>query len=196
MQKLNESAKSNNLENLDPKYAGVEGFLLFVCFYLIILQTIGNLILLFSNYNNIINMSRYRDLHTIAFIDSALYLIYIFSGIYAGISLLLIKKNATKKAKAFLIFGILYAIISPIVLVVGGDLDFNFTIFIRSLIPQIIWYNLGASYLKNSKRIKNTYHPNHFNLVKEKLVNKMNKWFNIPKETLISLIKDESIISQ
>lgn len=148
---------------LDTKLRGVGGWLLCMCITLVIINPIYNG---FRIYNNI---SFIRDWYTkVLHQEVPLWLyaqFYIFIpillfGLYCGIQLWRISRNAISLTKVYLLTSLGFGILL-LVLGVLGNLIFDLEINLSPLWGQLIFGTLSFcawfGYLDRSKRVKNTY---------------------------------------
>jgi len=148
----------NNLTppKLPENLVGVSGWLLLFCISLTILSPLVNIIPLVNE------ISSDPDLLSsiIGAILTAGPLIY---GIIIGIRLWLVKPNALKHAKIFLVVVLaINLLILAVSILMRSDSRQLFSTAIRSILPFIIWW----SYLSRSIRVRNTYQTTK-NMTKE-----------------------------
>lgn len=149
---------------LEPK--GVEGWLLLLCFVLIIFSpilTLGGIVnTLQSMKENHLFLDRHPGLYSVLRADIILSSIVCYYGINAGWALYKINVGAVKKVKNYFIIATAYQIASFLLPMTVEDLPKEYIDSIsnegskqtiKSLLSIAVWY----LYIVKSKRVKNTY---------------------------------------
>lgn len=153
----------SDLQNEKSEKTRVGGWLLLLCFALVIGSPLITLYNLISSYREVVPLfDLYPGLKNILYIDGFLSMALTILGIRAGIALWTIKKNAVKIAKNYFLIFLAYSVVAIFLPFTAGlpsevnDAMIPETIkgFIKSLISFGIWY----SYLNVSKRVKATYY--------------------------------------
>ncbi len=145
---------------LEPK--GVGGWLLILCFKLMILNPlyilndIGNIIE--NMQENKLYLEKQPALYSLLRADIIFSIIVFYFSINAGWALARINKGAVKKVKFFFLIVIIYRIIYYFL---PMTLDLNIE-YRNELAVKLMLYSFGSiliwyMYLINSKRVKNTY---------------------------------------
>lgn len=147
---------------IEQKYKGVGGWLLFFCISLTILSPLTSLVSYTNNFNQIESLFiQFPGLKTVSYIDIILISCIMIFSVYAGIALWSIKKDAVKIAKTYLMTFLVYIIISSILPFLAGlpssVNDAMITPTVTSAIRSIIYFGIWNSYLNKSKRVMATY---------------------------------------
>lgn len=148
----------------DAGLQGVRGWLLFFCVTLVFLNPLATLGFFGYSLSQIVPaFDRLPGLLVVAIADGVASLALMSLSVYAGISLWRVRPNAVKSAKTFLLAGVAYVLISPLLILLSGlpigvaasTLPDAYLSAGRSLVYYAIWFN----YLRTSKRVQATYLP-------------------------------------
>lgn len=149
----------------DFRYKGVKGWLLFLCVVLTILQPIGNGLIIYGSYLEARFVAfQVRGFMTFEMTSDVLVTLAVIFGVYAGVALWRVSRNAVTKAKAALLISALVVAVNTFLpllirlpeeieaeLMKNSPMDLG-----ASLAPIALWYG----YLKISKRVRATYETN------------------------------------
>lgn len=145
-----------------PRYDRVGGWLLFFCVTLVILNPLTTLG--FTAYGVLSLLPMLGDLPAIVTVvtvlDSALSLSLMGFSLYAGISLWSLRPGAVRIAKAFLIAGAIYTVVSPLLWLLPGVPRDTSVSTLEGLLDSwrgLLYFAIWLNYLRMSKRVKATY---------------------------------------
>jgi uncharacterized protein DUF2569 len=160
-EEVTEIAQNRNSGSID-NYYGVGGWLLLFCIILTIFFPLSTLFYLTMNFDEARSyFNLLSKLETFTYIDIVLRTGLIVFSIYTGAALWSIKKDAVQLAKKFLIYTLVYGIISstfPILIYSPTFVDGTMVLqIIIHIIRSIIFFRIWTSYLNKSKRVMNTY---------------------------------------
>lgn len=159
----------NNRQKLEPKGSpkGVKGWLLLLCLNLTIfipascLYEANCILDLFNSHKNKILLFIFKTLLLYNVLIVAIMVFLAIFSFYAGLRLWQVNQKAVKMAKAFLITQLsLTAIIiitRPLIDFPFGDNGQFWGDIMKRLIPSLLYFSLWYLYLRNSKRVYNTF---------------------------------------
>jgi Protein of unknown function (DUF2569) len=155
-------ARSAPAVDIDSRYVGVGGWLLFFCVSLTVLNPA---LTLFNVGSGVVQNATYfgRSFPLLALVvaDSAVSLAIAALSIYAGVSLWRVRPGAVKAARVFLIVGVVYAIaapFSPLLLGLSAQASKQvLSIAVQTSGRGILYYVIWLNYLNVSKRVRATY---------------------------------------
>lgn len=157
---------SNTVER-QSSLKGIDGWLLFFCIYLIILEPIMSLPYIIDYFVEIRDeLNWYPLFRTTLDIVLVLTILMLLYGIYIGINLLRIRPDAVRSAILFLNVIIVYTVavfFTIITILQASEPSFNqviqnaFGYFIKETISSIGFVLIWILYLKQSERVKITY---------------------------------------
>jgi len=144
------------------KYNGIGGWLYILCFLLIFGSPLRNFFALYTEFA--ISHSYFNEINglkKLIYLESISIVILTIFGIWAGISLVLIKPYAVKITKIYLIFFLFHGIIQNIFPKITGldielikEMEYQMKVnTVSSILVFVIWY----TYLSVSIRVKETY---------------------------------------
>lgn len=143
----------------EEELVGVGGWLAFFCLALVVFSPVRNAFLLYTSYTDI--TSTFNNVSYIFFAISVPVIALVLFGMYCGIQLWLIRKNAVKLTKIYLITYIVVNTLSLSLVFLGGFTAEAFEVFTsQMLVPYLQacgFFGIWFSYLKVSKRVANTY---------------------------------------
>jgi hypothetical protein len=145
-----------------PRYRGVRGWLLWLCFGLTVISPIWTLVNLSRTWEELSPyFARFPRLEVMTIIDNSLSLGLMVFSIYAGMQLWRVRPHAVPTAKKYFVCLLVYqGIASVLPFMAGLPPEANQEMFkqvigdgIRAVIGVAIWY----SYLNKSQRVQATY---------------------------------------
>ncbi|RXP52354.1 DUF2569 family protein [Lutibacter sp. HS1-25] len=141
---------------------GIGGWLYLLCFLLIIGSPIRNLFVIYTEYTQTqLFFDEIKGLESYLYIMSTAILILMTMSIWSGILLLLIKPNAVKITKIYLILFLIHGIIQNFFPRIAGLDPYFINEMERQLmmntISSILVFGIWFTYLNVSERVKITY---------------------------------------
>ena len=154
----------SELKNKQSEKSGVGGWLLLLCFALIIGSPLRTLYNFISAYNDetAVLFDLYPGLKNLLYIDGFLSTVLMIFSIRAGIALWSIKQNAVKIAKNYFWIFMGYSVIAIFLPFTAGlppeVNDAMIPEVIKDFIQALIFFGIWYSYLNVSKRVRATYY--------------------------------------
>jgi hypothetical protein len=149
----------------DPKpmqYQSVGGWLLLLCFALVIGSPLRTLYNMISSYQEAAALfSLFPGLYNLFFIDSFLGILLMILSIRAGVALWSLKPSAVKTTKNYLLFLLGYSFLALFLPFTAGlPAEANKLMIpelAKGLLQSLVFIGIWYWYLNDSKRVKQTY---------------------------------------